>query len=163
MGKKIVCRTPDEKQIEVDISEVSFRPSAYGVVIENNRVLLVPQWGDGYDIPGGGIDLGESILDGLVREVREESGIEVEPVKILHTSDDFFFHPIKKKPYQTILIYFLCKKVGGEISDKYFAEDEKEYSKVAEWVPLEKIESLKFYNPVDSVAIIKEAYVLHAQ
>jgi ADP-ribose pyrophosphatase YjhB (NUDIX family) len=157
MGKKIICRTPDEKKVEVDIEELSFRPSVYGVVIENNNVLLVPQWGDGYDIPGGGVELGELLTDALVREVKEESGIDIKPIQPLHVSDDFFFHPIKKKPFQTPLIYFLCEKIGGRISDANFAEDEKEYSKVAEWVPLNRIRSLKFYNPVDSVKIIEDA------
>ena len=123
---------------------------------KNEKVLLVPQW-DGYDIPGGGVDLGELLSDTLVREVKEETGFEVTPLQVLHVQDDFFIHPYKKKPYQTLLIYFLCDIVGGELSDSGFDEYEKEYAKKAEWVPLEKIPSLKFYNPIDNQKLIREA------
>ena len=115
MGKKITCRTIDGGTMAVLASELSFRPSVYGVVIQSEKVLLVPQFGDGYDIPGGGVDLGELLTDTLVREVREETGMMIKPIQVLLVQDDFFFHPIKKKPFQTPLIYFLCEVVGGEI------------------------------------------------
>ncbi len=157
MDKKIKCRTIDGGTVEVSASELSFRPSVYGVVIKDKKVLLVPQFGDGYDIPGGGVDLGELLTDTLVREVREETGLTVKPVQVLLVQDDFFFHPYKKKPFQTPLIYFLCAIVGGELSDANFDEHEKIYAKKAEWVPLEKISSLKFYNPIDSPKLIHDA------
>lgn len=143
--------------MEVLASELSFRPSVYGLVIKDGKVLLVPQFGDGYDIPGGGVDLGELLTDTLAREVMEETGIIVKPVQVLLVQDDFFFHPIKKKPFQTPLIYFLCEATGGEISDANFDADEKLYAKKAEWVPIEKVPSLKFYNPIDSPKLIRDA------
>lgn len=157
MDKKIKCRTIDGKTIEVNTSELSFRPSVYGVIIKDEKVLLSPQFGDGYDIPGGGMDLGELLTDTLVREVREETGVTIKPLRVLLVQDDFFFHPYKKKPFQTPLIYFLCDVVGGEISDANFDEHEKIYAKKAEWVPIEKVASLKFYNPIDSPKLIREA------
>jgi ADP-ribose pyrophosphatase YjhB (NUDIX family) len=160
MEKKIVCRTIDGGTVEVPASELSFRPSVYGVVIKDDMVLLVPQFEDGYDIPGGGVNLGELLTDTLVREVVEETGMIVKPVQVLLVQDDFFFHPFKKRPFQTPLIYFLCEIVGGELSDAHFDEDEKIYAKKAEWVPLEKVPSLKFYNPIDSPKLIGEAISL---
>lgn len=156
MDKKIKCRTIDGETIEASVDELSFRPSVYGVVIQDEKVLLVPQW-DGYDIPGGGVDLGEMLTDTLVREVKEETGLDVKPLQVLLVQDDFFFHPYKKKPFQTPLVYFLCDVVGGEISDAGFNEHEKDYAKKAEWVPLDKVPSLKFYNPIDSPKLIKDA------
>jgi len=156
MEKTVKCRTIEGEIKEFPVSELSFRPSVYGVAIKDGKVLLSPQW-DGYDIPGGGVDLGELITDTLVREVKEETGLEVKPLRVLLVQDDFFFHPYKKKPLQTPLIYFLCEVVGGEISDKGFDEHEKKYAKKAEWMPLDKVPSLKFYNPINSPKLIKDA------
>jgi 8-oxo-dGTP pyrophosphatase MutT (NUDIX family) len=156
MEKKITCRTIDNGTIEVPLSELSFRPSVYGVAIANGKVLLSPQF-DGYDFPGGGVDLGELLTDTLIREVKEETGLDAKPGKVIHVEDNFFFHPRRKKAFQTPLIYFLCEIVGGEISTDGFDEHEKEYAKKAEWLPIEKVDSLKFCNSIDSPKLIKHA------
>lgn len=156
MDKKVTCRTIDGTTQEVLASELSFRPSVYGVVLRDDAVLLVPQW-EGYDFPGGGVDLGELLTDTLVREVYEETGLMVRPTQVLHVQDDFFIHPYKKKALQTPLIYFLCEVVSGELSDAGFDTNEKEYAKKAEWVPLENVASLIFKNPVDSPKLIQNA------
>jgi ADP-ribose pyrophosphatase YjhB (NUDIX family) len=56
-----------------------------GIVIEDGRVLLVrttyggPRW----DFPGGHVHRGESAEEAVVREIREESGVEVEPARLV--------------------------------------------------------------------------------
>src|SRR6185436_3855978 len=104
MSKKITCRTINGGKIEVSADELAFRPSVYGVAIQDGKVLLSPQY-DGYDFPGGGVDLGELMHDTLIREVKEETGLDAKPQQVLLVQDDFFFHPNKKKPFQTPLIY----------------------------------------------------------
>lgn len=156
MDKKVKCRTIDGDFIEVPIEDLTFRPSVYGVAIKDGHVLLVPQW-DGYDFPGGGVNLGELLTDTLIREVKEETGLDVRSGQILLAQDDFFFHPNKKKSFQTPLLYFLCEVIGGEISTEGFDGDEKNYAKKAEWVSIEKVNTLKFFNPIDSVKLVKDA------
>ncbi len=158
MVKKIVCRDINGGMREAAASELSFRPSVYGVIIKNNSVLLVPQW-DGYDFPGGGVELGETVDEALVREVLEETGLVVARSKVLACESDFFIHPFTKKPLHSILAYFACAVVSGEISDEGFDADEKEYAKKAEWISLDRIDKLKFKNSVDSAAIIKKAMI----
>jgi nucleoside triphosphatase len=55
------------------------------VVNSNGKVLLVTsnKWGDRYTVPGGHIELGERAEDAIKREVREETGLDVEPVELL--------------------------------------------------------------------------------
>lgn len=74
----------------------------------------------------------------------------------------FFIHPSVKKPYHTILSYYLCKSVSGEITDANFDGLEKQYAKKAEWVERSRVDDLKFYNPVDSPALIEKAFKMQA-
>ena len=78
---KVTCQNLDGEEIEVDVDQLSFRPSAYGLLIEDGRILLSPHWG-GHVFPGGAVDLGERLEDALKREFPEETGLEIEPVAL---------------------------------------------------------------------------------
>ncbi|MEU8247273.1 NUDIX hydrolase [Nonomuraea sp. NPDC048916] len=61
-----------------------------GVVIEDGRILLLDQdtdSGRSWSLPGGKIEPGEPIGDALVREMREETGIDVEVGRLLYVCD----------------------------------------------------------------------------
>lgn len=152
-----MCRGVRGEPREVAIEELAWRPSVYGVALRDDKVLLVPQW-DGYDFPGGGIEIGETIDEAFEREFREETGLIAERGEALACASDFFIHPYTDKAYHTVLMYYLCENVSGEISDANFDEYEKKYAKKAEWVAIARIKDLKFYNPVDSVALIHKAW-----
>ena len=156
MPKKIICRTIDRITQEVDAADLTFRQSVYGVAVRDGKVLLVPQW-DGYDFPGGGVELGETIDEAFEREVKEETGLDAKRGEVLLCESDFFIHPYTKKPYHTILAYYLCRDIKGEISDANFDASEKKYAKKAEWVDVNKIRKIKFYNPIDGAALIERA------
>ena len=162
MSKKVVCRDghSGEKQT-VEAESLIFRPSVYGVIIEKGKVLLVPQF-DGYDFPGGAVEKGETLEEALNREVKEETGLTVKKDIIISCEQDFFKSPHYRlnTGYHSILMHFFCKDPQGEISADGFDENEKTYSKKAEWIEIDRIDSLKFYNGVDSPAIIRKALQL---
>lgn len=154
--KTVTCHNAKGETKEVPVSELSWRPSVYGVFIKDNAVLLVGQHGDGWDFPGGGIDLGETIEQAFVRETKEETGLNAEIGELLLARDDFFVHPTNHKTFATICLYYGGHVTGDHITHGY-VEAETSYAGSAEWIPLEKIASLKFYNPIDSIALIKKA------
>lgn len=83
-------------------------------VVEDGKILLVKERQDGrWSMPGGWADVGDYPSEVAVRETKEESGYDVEPVKIVAVFDANrsgrpleFFHAFK--------VIFLCKLTGGE-------------------------------------------------
>jgi mutator protein MutT len=156
MEKEIICIDLNGNKVSVPVSKLTFSPAVYGVIIENGKILLSKQW-DGYDFPGGKIDIGESINNALKREVKEETGLDVEIGRIVHCESSFFKFRFEDKCVQSILMYYLCKRVGGELSTAFFDEHEKEYADMPEWINLDDVSKIKFYNSADSLKIIKAA------
>jgi 8-oxo-dGTP diphosphatase len=81
--------------------------SAIGVVADPaGRVLLQRRRDNGaWEPPGGVLELDERITDGLIREVREETGIRVEPVVLTGV--------YKSMTHAVIEMVFLCRMTGG--------------------------------------------------
>jgi len=157
--KKITCHDINNNQYEVEADKVTFRPSVYGIVIEDNKVLLSKQW-DGYDLPGGGVELNETMEEALVREIFEETGIRAEVVAPIHAESSFFtpkHSPSRKDEYWNCpMLYFVAKKVGGELSSDNFDEDEKNYAEFPEWIDLDQLDKIKFVSSVDVRKVIEK-------
>ena len=148
-------------EYEVPITELTWRPSAYGIVIDNDRVLLV-KVGNGYHMPGGGIDLGEMPEAAVIREVKEESGIEVANTQLIASLSTFFTmsHRIKKDGkahVQALHLYYACDMISGELSTDHMMQDEKRYGLTPEWVPLKHLDNLVVGSTVDWRSIVKQA------
>ncbi|MFN3953925.1 MAG: NUDIX hydrolase [Pararhodobacter sp.] len=71
------------------------RPGAYALLVRDDRVLLTHQQipHDEFQLPGGGIDRGESALQALHREVYEETGWRIAPLRRLAAFRRFTFMP----------------------------------------------------------------------
>lgn len=85
-----------------------------GVVFEEGRILLVKEKADGaWALPGGWADIGYSPSEVAVKEIREEAGYEVVPVRLLAVLDKKFYdHP--PEPYHIYKMFILCQIVGGK-------------------------------------------------
>jgi 8-oxo-dGTP diphosphatase len=88
------------------------------VVVQDKRVLLVrrgtePMRGH-WSLPGGVLELGESLTDGLMREVREETGLVVEPVELVELLDRIHREGERVR-FHYVIADYLCRVVGGEL------------------------------------------------
>ena len=88
------------------------------VIIREDRVLLVcratePLKGE-WSVPGGVLELGEKLRDGIRREVLEETGLEVEPGEVLDVFDSIFRDEQGRTQYHYVLIDYLCRLLLGE-------------------------------------------------
>ncbi len=143
--------------VAVPSDELHFRPSVYGIIVKDGCVLLPRQFGDGFTFLGGGIDKGERIIDALVREVKEESGLDVVVGELAAVRDGFFSSlRDSSKHYHGIFLFYWCEIVGGQISTDFFDTHEKNVLTEAQWVPFHEIPNIKMYYCIDGVALLQE-------
>jgi ADP-ribose pyrophosphatase YjhB (NUDIX family) len=92
------------------------KPTASALCVANGRVLLArrahPPFEGFWDIPGGFLNEGEDPLDGLRRELKEETGLEVEPERFLGIWVDRYGGDSTAKA--TLNLYWTARVVGGE-------------------------------------------------
>src|SRR5207253_8803228 len=89
------------------------------VIIDNANVLLVkrghePLAGE-WSIPGGILELGETVREGVAREALEETGLTVEPLELLGVFDRVVRDLDERTLYHYGLIDFLCQRIYGEL------------------------------------------------
>ena len=94
----------------------SSKPTASALCVDNGRVLLArrahPPFEGFWDIPGGFLDEGEDPLDGLRRELKEETGLEVEPERFLGLWMDRYDSDSTAEA--TLNLYWTARVVGGQ-------------------------------------------------
>ena len=138
--KKVTTYDVYGKSHDVDVDNLEISVHVYGIAMDDEgNVLISPQW-DGFDFPGGTAEKGETHVDTLKREFREESGYDVEPTELIGFETSFFHH--RNKDYQSYLVFYRVKIVGGELSDAGFNEEERQYAKMARWVTLDELKSM---------------------
>ncbi len=111
------------EQLDGASSKAQFRVAVFGVVIEEGKVLLCLRRDIGWwNLPGGGMELGETVDEALRREVQEETGLEVEVGRLVGV--------YSKPQKQEIVLTFRCQAVGGLLTEteeitesRYFAPD----------------------------------------
>ena len=88
------------------------------VVVQDARVLLVrrgtePLKGH-WTLPGGMLEVGEALTAGVAREVREETGLQVEPIELVELLDRIRREDGRVR-YHFVIADYLCRVTGGEL------------------------------------------------
>jgi len=89
------------------------------IILERDRVLMAqrgkqPQKGQ-WSLPGGLLELGETLADGVRREVREETGLEIRPLGVLEVFERIVRDSAGAPEYHYVLIDYICRATGGTL------------------------------------------------
>ena len=127
-----------------------------GVVICGDEVLLVrrafpPRQGE-WSLPGGRLELGESLPDAVRREVREETGIEVAVGPLVAAFDRVHRDEAGRVRYHFVIVDYLCRPIGGTLCAGDDAAD-------ARWVARGAVAALGVN--AHAVAVIEKGFAAH--
>jgi len=109
-----------------------------GVVVEDGRILLLNQdtdAGRSWSLPGGKLEAGETLAQALVREMKEETGLDVLPGRLLYVCDHV--------PAEVVHMTFEARRTGGTLGDVMAGADTTPIRGV-DFVPVAKLPELGF-------------------
>jgi 8-oxo-dGTP diphosphatase len=109
------------------------------IIIQSGRIVLIkrakpPLLGE-WSIPGGMLELGETVRQGVQREALEETGLVVQPTELLGVFDRIVPDADGEFSYHYVLVDFLCQVISGELCAGHDACD-------ANWFTPEQVRAL---------------------
>jgi 8-oxo-dGTP diphosphatase len=139
-----------------------FTIRVYGLLIHEGSVLVADENIKGQRItkfPGGGLEFGEGTRDCLVREIREEIGVEAFDVEHFYTTDFFQKSTFHEEDVQVVSIYYTFRvRVPGDLSvigTPFTFADEKEGAEAFRWLALSSATEADVHLPIDKVVLQK--------
>jgi len=111
-----------------------------GIVLDGGNVLLVRRGRNPlkglWSIPGGAVEIGESLMEAVAREVREECGLEVRVLELVEVFERILRDDRGRVEYHYVLMDYRCERTGGELQA---GDDAAE----ARWTPLDRLDELQ--------------------
>ncbi len=101
---------------EVFCNEVGFQTpklDTRAAIFRDHKILLVKEKNGTWSLPGGWVDVNESIKSNTIKEVKEESGFDAIPVKLIAVQDRSK-HNLPLYAYGVCKVFVLCEITGGE-------------------------------------------------
>lgn len=134
-----------------------------GVVIEDGRALLIKRGSEPllgqWSIPGGTLEIGETLQEGVARELLEETGLEVEVLDMIEVFDRIFPEPeaggnTARPRYHYVIVDYLCERRGGEA---------KAGSDVTDVAYAREDELGKFHLTSTAERVLRRAFLMHRE
>ncbi len=94
-----------------------------------------------WSVPGGLVELGESTEQAVIREVKEETGLDVENPELVDVVNNIIFDENGKIKYHFVIVDYFVKLKGGELKAADDAEELK-------WVALDEAENYNITKPL---------------
>jgi 8-oxo-dGTP pyrophosphatase MutT (NUDIX family) len=136
----------------MDISFITgngkFNYRVCAVILDKGRILAMhDERSPYYYLPGGRVKLHETAEEAVLREVREELGIEARIARPLWLAQSFFNEDVDKLDYHELCVYFLMDVSGTELVSRggRFRLIEREHTHDFEWLPFGRLEEEYFY------------------
>jgi ADP-ribose pyrophosphatase YjhB (NUDIX family) len=89
------------------------------LIFQRDRILMAQRGKqplkDWWSLPGAALELGERLADGICREVREETGLDVRPLGVLEIFERIMPDSSGAPEYHYVLIDYVCRITGGEL------------------------------------------------
>jgi 8-oxo-dGTP diphosphatase len=131
-----------------------FNVRIYGILIMDNHVLVSDEYIKGNHVtkfPGGGLEYGEGAIDCLIREFKEEMGLEITVAKHFYTTD-FFVSSSFDTNSQVISIYYIVETkqpITFKVSEKPHDYAKKAGAQSLRWIHVNKISDNDFTLIID--------------
>jgi len=124
-----------------------------GILLRRDRVLMAQRgkeplqgW---WSLPGGAVEIGESLKDAVRREMMEETGLVIRPVRVFEIFERIMRDADGRPEYHYVLIDYLCRVTGGRLQ----AGDD---ACAVEWVRRRDLPSLKITE--GTLGVIERAF-----
>lgn len=140
-------------------SEYDTRLAAYAVIVDERQRILLALWNEvqppRWTMPGGGVELAETVEEAVVRELREETGYAVRVGPLLGVHSQVFAPEARgtapgARPLKSVRIFFAATIIGGELTREVDGTTDE-----ARWFDVSDIAAL------DRVAIVDIAVEMH--
>jgi ADP-ribose pyrophosphatase YjhB (NUDIX family) len=90
------------------------------ILLQRDRILMAQRGKEplkgSWSLPGGALETGESLADGVRREVREETGLDIRPLGVLEIFERIMRDASGAPEYHYVLIDYVCRIVGGTLA-----------------------------------------------
>ena len=134
--------------ITFETEEGRFNYRVCAVLLDRGRILAMHDERSPYFyLPGGRVRMGERAEDAVLREVREELGIEARILRPLWLSQSFFNEDVVRVDYHELCLYFLLDAAGTDLLSRGdpFRGPELRHVHDFEWLPFERLKDEYFY------------------